>query len=308
MAAISSIDDRPARRLRRYVWLAAVPALPALVAIASWWFTEPLVDEPAPVPDETIVTVAALDEPTGPVSWPEGRLDGRDAKIVMLEILADVSRRVDRMQGYTATFKKQERVNGKLLPEQTMAMKVRQRPFAIYFKFLAPKPGKEVVYAEGHHGNKVIAHNGDWTRRLVPRLAVEPTSPVALADNRHPITDAGISKLAHKLIAFRKLDLEDDDAETILDRIPGPDGRAWPRSVHLHKHRNESRPFIKVEVLYDPSTLFPLQITSFDWPEANASGELPLAERYVYENLAIDPPLTAVDFDPANPKYEFLRF
>ena len=55
-------------------------------------------------------------------------------------------------------------------------MKVRNRPFAIYLKFLAPKAGKEVVYAEGHHDNKVIAHNGDWTRKLVPRLAVAPDS------------------------------------------------------------------------------------------------------------------------------------
>ena len=69
-------------------------------------------------------------------------------------------------------------------PEQTLAMKVRNRPFAIYLKFLAPKAGKEVVYAEGHHDNKVIAHNGDWTRKLVPRLAVAPDS--AARPGRHP--------------------------------------------------------------------------------------------------------------------------
>ncbi len=290
-------------------WINAVAAgllIPLGLVFVAWRITAPLEDKP--VPNVAVPVAPALVEtPESRPTWPEGRLKGPEAKTRLLAIVEDASRRIDRVEGYTATFKKTERMNGTLGPEQTLAMKVRQRPFAIYFKFLAPKAGKEVVYAEGHHDNKVIAHNGDWTRRLVPRLAIDPHGPTALAENRHPITDAGLANLARKLVAFRKLDIEDADAVTVLERIESPEGKPWLRSVHLHSHQNPARPFARVEVLYDPETLYPLQISSYDWPVPGQVGDL-LAERYIYQNLAVDPSLTALDFDPANPKYEFLRF
>ena len=187
-------------------------------------------------------------------------------------------------------------------------MKVRHRPFAIYFKFLPPSPGKEVVYAEGRHDNKVIAHAGGWARRLIPRLAVPPDHPIALAENRHPVTEAGLANLTAKLIGYRRMDLEEPDAVTILERVTGPDGRSWLRSLHLHEHKVAERPFARVEVLYDPDHQLPMRITNYDWPEPGHTGELHLAERYCYEDLKLDVALTALDFDPANPDYGFHRF
>lgn len=311
MAAILPMAGRAARVVRRRKWLSLALTAPALVVLTSWWLTAPLDDEPA---DRAASAATAKAEaqpasaPSARPAWPEGRLEGREAKERLLSVVEDAARRIDAAAGYTATFKKQERINGTLWPEQTMAMKVRQRPFAVYLKFLAPKPGKEVIYAEGHRHDKVLAHNGDWTRRLVPRIEVAPDSPTALAESRHPITEAGLSNLAHKLVAFRKLDLIDEDAVTILDRATGPDGRAWPRSLHLHEERSPERPFQRIEVLYDPEAHFPLRISNYDWPAPGAGGEPPLAERYSYEGLVLDPPLTALDFDPANPAYEFLRY
>lgn len=314
MAAISSgggVGEPAVRRRRWPAWAAAGLALPAVLAGVSWWFTEPLVD-PTETGESPAPTVVAAQEATARPevrpTWPEGRLDGVEAKTRLLAIVEDASRRIDRFEGYTATFKKQERIGGTLGPEQTLAMKARHRPFAIYFKFLAPKAGKEVVFAEGHHGDKVVAHAGDWTRRLIPRLAVEPDSPVALAENRHPITDAGLSNLARKLVNFRKLDLDDREAVTVLDRTTDPAGKLWLRSVHLHPHPHAGRPFARVEVLYDPETLYPLQIRSYDWPAPGEDGPPPLAESYAYHDLAVDVPLSAIDFDPANPAYGFLRF
>jgi hypothetical protein len=309
MVAIVPMAGRAAGLLRRRKWLSLALIAPGLAVLTSWWLTAPLEDEgaspvlstTAPAPAPTIST--SPDRP----AWPEGRVEGIEAKTALLAVLEDAARRIDATSGYVATFKKQERIGGRLLPEQTMAMKVRQRPFAIYLKFLAPKPGKEVLYAEGHRKNKVLAHNGDWTRRLVPRLEVAPDSPTALADNRHPITEAGLSNLAHKLVAFRKLDVDDPEAVTILDRTTGPDGRPLLRSTHLHEHPNRSRPFARIEVLYDPATHFPMQISSYDWPQPGEEGES-LVERYAYEGLVLDPSLTALDFDPANPAYEFLRY
>ena len=128
------------------------------------------------------------------------------------------------------------------MPEQTLAMKVRHRPFAVYLKFLAPKEGKEVVYAEGHHENKVITHTPGVVGWLIPRLAVPPDSPQVLAESRHPITEAGLANLTKKLIGFRRMDLDDPEAVTILDRTTGPDGRAWLRSLHTHPRKDRNAP------------------------------------------------------------------
>ncbi len=299
----------PARR--RWPWLFLLLPPMALAGL-TWWFTEPLQDRPTapPVKGEAPAGpspgVAAPRK--GPVAWPEGRMEGEPAKNLLLASMVWTVDHLDHVSGYTATLRKQERMAGRLGPEQTLTMKVRNRPFAIYLKFVAPKAGKEVLYAEGHHDNKVIAHNGDWTRRLVPRLAVEPDSPLALADSRHPVTDAGLVSLARKLLAFREMDMGDSDAVTILDRTTTPGGKPALRSLHTHTNPNARRPFARVEVLYDPETRFPIQITSYDWPAPGHVGELELAEMYSYDDLKIDAPLTAADFDPANPDYAFMRF
>jgi hypothetical protein len=276
-----------------------------------WWLTAPL--EPATEPLFSEST-ARTTEPARPVSalqvpdWPEVRLEGPPAKRLILEMLLAARRRLGAVPGYTAKLHKQERINGKLGSQQLLAMKVRHRPFAVYFKFLSPSPGREVVYAEGLHDNKMIAHGTGMARLLVPRLAVPPDHPLALAENRHPVTEAGLVNLTEKLIGFREMDLKDNDARTLLDRTTGPDGREWLRSVHIHAHRKPGRPFARSEVLYDPESRFPLQISNFDWPSADDSGELLLAERYRYEDLDLDVSLTSLDFDPANPAYAFHRY
>jgi hypothetical protein len=293
-------------------WIVPLASVPLAVPLLCWWFTEPLTTAPSvPAASTTPAPAPAAPEeaPGAPeVAWPEGRLDGPEAKRLLLDVLLAAQARLDRVDAYTATFRKQERIRGTLGPEQTLAMKVRQEPFSIYLKFLEPRAGKEVVYREGSHDNHVIAHNGDWTRRLIPRLKVAPTDPIALADSRHPVTDAGLHNLTDKLVGYRRMDLEDPDARTVLDWCTDAESRAWPRSIHTHPHRKAERPFAHVEVLYDPETFIPRKITSFDWPEPGHAGELDLAECYTYDDIDLDAPLTELDFDPANPEYAFTRF
>ena len=314
MAATQSPADptaNPSRR--RWLWILLVFPI-AAPGVASWWFTEPLADRPTGPPPKLADSNAPppSSPPPKPAEvmpvWPEGVLAGDEAKTLLLASAQLSTARLSRVEAYTATLRKQERLGGRLGPENTLAMKVRNRPFAIYLKFLSPKAGKEVVYAEGHHENKVIAHNGDWTRKLVPRLAVAPDSLVAMADQRHPVTEAGLVHLANKLLKFRQMDMGDPDATTTLDRTTDSEGRPWLRSVHTHGVADGSRPFAKVEVLYDPATQYPLRISSFDWPAPGHSGELELAERYAYDDLNLDARLGADDFDPANSEYAFMRF
>ena len=309
MSSLAAEPERPElpRRLPRAWWLALI-VIPISLGFASWYFTASLEDHQVPLPpgsepNRPVAVAPTVDEP---LTWPDRRVEGEEAKATLLRVMERAVARVERVEYYTAKFLRQERVGGVLGPEIVSTLKVRNHPFAIYLKYRTVKPGKEVVYAEGHHDNKVIAHNGDWTRKLIPRLAVAPDSPLALADSRHPVTDAGLLSLSRKLLKFRRLDLGDADASTVLDRTTAPDGRPVLRSVHHHS-KPAGRPFCHVEIWYDPETLLPFQISSYDWPAPGQSGPLDLAERYLYEDLKLDAPLSAADFDPANPEYAFTR-
>ena len=311
MAASPNDPMLSRKRLRRRWWL-FLAMVPASFGLVCWWLTEPLEDLPSGLAsDEPIQAPSAPDlKPIASpgVLWPSMRLEGAQAKKVVLDALLVATNRLSRLPSYTATLRKQERIKGKLGPVQTLSMKVRNHPFALYFKFLSPQAGKEVVYAEGHHDNKLIAHSGGVARLLVPRLAVAPDHPLALADSRHPVTEAGLVNLVERLLKFRRLDLTDNDAETVLDRVTDSSGYEWLRSIHLHSIPNVSRPFARIEVLYEPDTFFPMQIRNFDWPEQGHASELLLAEEYIYENVDFACQLSALDFDPANPNYAFHRF
>ncbi len=298
------------RWLRRpWIWGPAVVL--GLLLASSWWFAvdlEPPVATARPLPKSDAKEIAEAKSELSALSWPTEALDGEPAKRLLLDILLAVQKRLDAVECYTATLRRRERIGGKLGEEQTLELKVRHHPFAIYLKFQHPEAGREIVYAEGRYDNHLIAHAGGLSRALIPRLKVPPTSRLALAGNRHPVTEAGLSNLTAKLIHFRRMDLHDPEASTILDRVTDAEGRSWLRSVHNHPNRHSDRPFAYVEVLYHPETMIPLRISSYDWPEPGDSGELKLAERYFYDDLKLDAVLTDLDFDPANPSYAFKRF
>ncbi len=240
---------------------------------------------------------------------PQERIDGQEAKRLLLDVLLDVEDRLSRTEGYTAVFHKQERIHESLGEEQILDMKVRHEPFSLYLKFRNHEPGKEVVYNEDRHDGDVIAHATGLAGRLIPRLKVPPDHPIAMTGNRHPVTEAGVLNLAKKLVHFRRMDLHDPEAVTILDRMTDDQGRTWLRSIHTHPHQHADRPFARVEVLYDPETLLPVQISNYDWPETPGDlEELKLAEKYQYEDLQTVETLSDMDFDPANPDYAFTRY
>lgn len=318
--------DRPTRKPRprrslRKILLVAFASACSLLAFASWWFTEPLdrddlsaldATKRAAVVSKTASRSRPLDQSvparSADLRWPKERVEGDKAKRFLLDFLLAAQAKLEGIEAYTATFHKQERINGKLGAMQTLSMKARNKPFSIYLKFVQPQKGKEVVFAKGRHEDKVIAHAGGWSRRLIPRLAVAPTDKLALVDSRHPITDAGLLNLTRKLVRYRKMDLTDPESIVILDRFADDSGRRWYRSIHEHPHRTPERPFARVIVLYDPETKLPVSIANFDWPAPGHQGDLDLAEHYKYDDLKLDVPLTDLDFDPANPEYEFRRY
>ena len=243
-------------------WAVGVLGLVALgLAAASWSLTASLepgdagtASRPAPTPALPPVPIASRPELP---AWPESRLEGPAAKELLLRILEAVDRSFRAIPTYTVSFRKQERINGKLLPEQTYLLKVRQEPFAVYMKGIHPAAGRELIYAEGYHDNHVIGHPAGLSRLLVPRLKLPPDHPMILAESRHPMDQAGLGNLIRKLVGFRRKDLEEGDEVTVLDRVVTPEGKAWLRSTHVHRQHRSGDPWPRRRSCTIPPPGFP---------------------------------------------------
>jgi hypothetical protein len=202
-----------------------------------------------------------------------------------------------RVDSYTAIVRKQQRVSGKLLPQETIFLKFR-KPFSLYMKWIrAPYKGSELLYVAGWNGNRIRAHRGGLLRFITRDL--DPRDPALMAGNLRPVTDMGIGQLvnavannARKGIAAGNIGFSRRGLESVYGRktqvleIVLPAGMAGDYAGH--------RFVINQDV--QSSILIRIRVHDRDGR---------LTENYGYENLDLDARLTGADFDPANPAYRF---
>ena len=153
-----------------------------------------------------------------------------------LRAIAESQARYDRVEDYTCTFYKRERIAGRMTPLHIMSMKVRTKPQSIYFKFQQPAHGREAIYIAGRHGSKVLAHDVGLNKILAGTLALEPTSSRAMEDCRHPITEAGIGPLLETLAKRWAVELDPEETKARLPR------RYARRPAPLHHDRIDPSP------------------------------------------------------------------
>jgi hypothetical protein len=203
----------------------------------------------------------------------------------------------ERVAGYTAVVHKQQRVAGKLLPEETILLKFK-KPFSLYMKWIkAPYKGSELLYVEGWNENRIRAHRGGLLRFITRNL--DPRDPELMAGNLRPVTDMGIGQLVKTVavnvrtaIKAGELGFSERGEEPVYGRktqaleFVFPNERAGSYDGHrlVINQDVESRILIRIRV-YDQNDQ--------------------LVENYGYESLDFDARLTDADFDPTNPGYRF---
>ena len=214
---------------------------------------------------------------------------------------------------YTAQFVKKELVNGELLDEQEMEMKVRHAPFSVYLKWVTGEAGREVLYVEGQNDGRMKAHPGGWKARL-PAVNLEPTGSLAMAESRHPITKAGLFSLTKMMVESHRQDLEKDNIarfEKLQDQVF--DGRHCHAFVVEYKDKQSSEHYRKSVTLIDKEWSVPVYIKNFGWLNGDAPAdpdqhdEATLIEYYSHSNIKFRPNLIALDFDHTNEDYGFKR-
>lgn len=207
------------------------------------------------------------------------------------------------IEDYTATFIKQERINGKLRDPESVFMKFK-KPFKIYMRWLSgTKQGQEILYVEGKNGGKVLAHPGfggflgGMLSLVLPTFAISPGGPTAMKDNLHPITDAGIGNMIESIIHNNNIASANNDLHLSINGEDQVDGRPCT-VIERILPEEDGYPAHRAQLYIDRALNLPVKLVLHDW-----QGQL--IAQYEYKNLIINPGLEPIDFQRHNKDYRF---
>jgi hypothetical protein len=123
---------------------------------------------------------------------------GRDLEARELEHwLADARARLAPIADYTATLETRERIEDDLYPRRVLAIRVREKPFAVAAETLEPgnEKGQRVWYDETQGRGKMLAETPGLLGSIVGRVSLDPEGELAMENRRHPLTDLGLARL-----------------------------------------------------------------------------------------------------------------
>jgi len=190
-----------------------------------------------------------------------------------------------QLEDSVSLFLKTERIGERMLPTQTIELKVRQDPFSVYLRWLEPPfQGREVIYQKGRFEDKVVANLGDLFG-FEGIFAFVPTAPEVMRGNRHPITEAGIGHIIERL----------------YEQFHQAHSQNSLRARYLGAEPYLGRPTFKImRVLedggfrywnIDTELLLPIRVITYDCRHQ-------LQETYTFKDLRVNVGLTDDDFDP----------
>jgi Protein of unknown function (DUF1571) len=212
--------------------------------------------------------------------------------------LTEAEAAYDRVESYTAIFHKQQRISGKLLPEENIFLKCRKQPFSLYMKWVTkPFKGSELLYVVGWNEDRVRAHRGGMLRIIVRDL--DPNAPLLMENDLRPVTSTGIGYLL-KTVAINMRKAIKAGVLTFTDRgkenIYGRDTQVLDLDIPYEKAKDYL--CARCVINQDVESKILLRIRVYD-----RDGRL--VENYGYENLNLDARLSDADFDPKNLDYDF---
>jgi hypothetical protein len=211
------------------------------------------------------------------------------------------------IRDYTCTFLKRERIGGELRPMEFIQMKSRTRPFSVYFKWVQPFDGREVIYVSGKYDNKLVVHSTGVEKLVGGTVAMDPRDERALENSRHDITESGLGNLTDRLVTRWETEKKLGRTSVELRDNAKVDGRVcWcVKTVHPNDPRRYS--YYRTRVFFDKEHNLPIRFEAYDWPRRGSTTDGELVEEYTYRDLRFNQNLTAMEFSIENPKYNFGR-
>jgi hypothetical protein len=215
----------------------------------------------------------------------------------VLSLMAQMESSYARINDYRAIFHKQERVEGTLLPEETILLKF-QKPLKIYMKWIAePLKGTEALFVQGEYDNKLLAHRGGILG--VVTLSLDPNGPVAMQGNRHPIFEAGFGFTLKEMRRNIDMALEHGEYEVIRMGEEVIKGRP-AKVIEARFHAGGGRKYYasRTVVHIDRELMLPVGNAFYDDNDV-------LFEKYSFDDVKLNVGFTTLDFSRHNKEYRF---
>jgi hypothetical protein len=220
-----------------------------------------------------------------------------------IRVAKESRRALDGVTDFQAVFSKQEIVGERLQPPETMFVKLRRKPFSVYFKFLRPHAGREVLYVDGLNDGNILAHESGIAS-LVGTVSIAVDSPRAMQGSRHPITMMGMTTMVDTVLA--QWEEETKYGESEVKYFPNAKLQEMECKVVQTSHpvpRKEFK-FHMTRLYIDRKTNLPVRVEQYGFP-ARPGEKPPLVEQYTYSQLKLNNGFDDRDFDPRNPQYAF---
>jgi hypothetical protein len=203
-----------------------------------------------------------------------------------LALLDESRRQFQSVRDYECRLVKVERVNGVLLRESVLTMKVRNQPFSIFLRCESPSAdrGLTVCYVDGRNDGMmrvqpagVVGWLGFWS--------VDPHDPRAFESNRHCITEAGLGNLLESTARYWQKERTLNRTEVrISDDVIA--GQPCVRIETIHPDRSAGSFYGYRCVLWlSKEHHLPLGAETYDWPHGGGPAGGELLESYRFLDL-----------------------
>ena len=215
----------------------------------------------------------------------------KDADLLIKESLT----RFQQVSDYTCTLEKKVKKDGEVYYDPEIIVKYK-RPSHYYFKWGRGEfEGQEVIYADGHHDNKLVAHTGGLFRFI--NLHLDPDGKKAMERNHHSLRKSGMEKIFDILDKSWSRYKETGSGSI---RVTG-ESRIDKRDVWVvHGDFPENKGFYAAKIILylDRELMLPIKVSVYDWSDE-------LYEEYTFHDLRINTGLDEADFDPDNSDYKY---
>jgi hypothetical protein len=267
--------------------VAAGAALPPRAALPS------AAADPPPVPPVQMappsVQPAAAAQPGPPAQSP---LDEP------LRLVAQARQVYAQVQTYTCTLISQERVKGRLEPENVAALTMRTQPFSVHMRWLAPKDavGREVIYVAGRNKGMMRVLDSSRVAKMLGFINIAPNDPRVLEHSRHTIVEAGIGNLIEQFA--RSWDADRRLGKTRVQMAEYEYDRK--RCVRVEAVQTERAPqqyCYRAVVYFDKQTRLPIRVECYDWPRQGGPPGGEMLETFSYAGLQLNVPVNDTLFN-----------
>jgi hypothetical protein len=211
--------------------------------------------------------------------------------------LLDARTALARARDYTCHFVKQERVHGKLLPEQTAELHARANPYSVAVRVIAPAgaAGAEAVYVAGKNAGKVrMKPAGAYG--IQAWVSLDPADPRIASESRHSVAEVGIAAVIDRLEKIVAIEHRLRNPLGVLSSDYTFAGRPVTRYEVVAGRPHALRYAHTVVVYVDKETRLPVRFEAYDQPAGvRPAGEL--LECYSFVNVKLNSGVEAEVFE-----------